>query len=648
MGRFRLHQPGPRGRAARRFPRRDRAEQFDRWKLEDRYIQAHVQKIIRANWKIVQEAFCESYHAPTTHPQTAAYLGDVNSQIDIWDNFARVITPGGTPSPLLNGGSRPRTRSSATCSTSATTRRATSRSATDRPPARCRRPPLASDGGPSSATWSTSGATPSSSTTSTTRVFPNFHPWGAYNRIVYRFRPNGNNHREAIMDVILLAPFSGERPPAATTTYLGADDEWTDAPRTRHARQGVLAGQLQHADGPEGPRDDGQARGDAGQLPGIEGALVARLLVRVGRGLTCSACDIRSPGRSTSRTATATCRVTTKDGRIGTFSVGGVDRGRGVRGRPAAVRLDRRTEGRPPPHPEPVTPDVTDANGRAIWGSATWSGRTSAGLVSATSTNGWPRPARRAWTASASTSSSTSACGPRRAARPPTSVPCSTGTACASPTSRCRVVGRRPRASDVESSAADRGTGVRDGRRVRRPLPPGDRVRTPAALDHAAEAFADLCDRAAEHGLLVGLEWLPYTNIADAADAQALVRLTDRPNAGYCVDIWHHTRGANDMAMITRARTRPGVLDPDERRGARAGDRRLQDRLPGQPCAARRRGVRLRRLHPHPADMGVAAPISLEVCSTELWQAPADVAAQAAADGMRPCWPRGVLPVTCR
>jgi hypothetical protein len=56
------------------------------------------------------------------------------------------------------------------------------------------------------------------------------HPWGAYNRIVYRFRPNGDNHREALMDVYLLAPFAGERPKAAATTYLGADDEWTDAP----------------------------------------------------------------------------------------------------------------------------------------------------------------------------------------------------------------------------------------------------------------------------------------------------------------------------------------------------------------------------------------------------------------------------------
>jgi hypothetical protein len=33
--------------------------------------------------------------------------------------------------------------------------------------------------------------------------------------------------------------------------------------------------------------------------------------------------------------------------------------------------------------------------------------------------------------------------------------------------------------------------------------------------------------------------------------------------------------------------------------------------------------------------MGVSAPISLEVCSTELWAAPAAEAARRAADGMR-------------
>jgi hypothetical protein len=61
-------------------------------------------------------------------------------------------------------------------------------------------------------------------------VFPNFHPWGALNRIVYRFRPNGDDHRSSIMEVIFLAPFDGERPPPAPVHWLAPDESWTNAP----------------------------------------------------------------------------------------------------------------------------------------------------------------------------------------------------------------------------------------------------------------------------------------------------------------------------------------------------------------------------------------------------------------------------------
>jgi phenylpropionate dioxygenase-like ring-hydroxylating dioxygenase large terminal subunit len=207
----------------------DLPHQFARWKLEDRYIQGHVQKLIRANWKIVQEAFCESYHAPTTHPQTAAYLGDVNSQIDIWDTFARVITPGGTPSPLLKWDPteeeilrymldiRDDEESYISLEAGKTAREVSAAAARER-----WRPVV----GALVDEWCDAEFIDNIDYT----IFPNMHPWGAYNRIVYRFRPNGDNHREAIMDVFLLAPFSGERPPAAETTYLDFDDEWTSAP----------------------------------------------------------------------------------------------------------------------------------------------------------------------------------------------------------------------------------------------------------------------------------------------------------------------------------------------------------------------------------------------------------------------------------
>jgi phenylpropionate dioxygenase-like ring-hydroxylating dioxygenase large terminal subunit len=203
---------------------------FDRWNLEDRYVQGHVQKIIGANWKIVQEAFCESYHAPTTHPQTVPYLGDVNSQIDIWDNFSRVITPGGTPSPLLSGwiptedeilrymlDIRDDEENYVQLPKGTTARDASSAAARER-----WRPVV----GDVVDDWSDAEFIDNIDYT----LFPNMHPWGAFNRIVYRFRPNGHNHREAIMDVYLLEPFRGERPEPASTTYLGIDDEWTDAP----------------------------------------------------------------------------------------------------------------------------------------------------------------------------------------------------------------------------------------------------------------------------------------------------------------------------------------------------------------------------------------------------------------------------------
>ena len=204
-------------------------EHMARWDLGSRYIQGHVAKIVPCNWKIAQEAFSESFHVSGTHPQAVPYLGDVNSQVDIWDTFSRVITPGGTVSPLLgwepddveilrymmdirvdedlplaiDEGQDARTASA--CA------------------ARERWRGIVGDGVDE---WSDAEFIDNLDYT----VFPNFHPWGAYNRIVYRFRPNGNNHREAIMDVFLLAPFKGERPPAAKTTHLSITDAFTAAP----------------------------------------------------------------------------------------------------------------------------------------------------------------------------------------------------------------------------------------------------------------------------------------------------------------------------------------------------------------------------------------------------------------------------------
>ncbi len=151
----------------------------------------------------------------------------------------------------------------------------------------------------------------------------------------------------------------------------------------------------------------------------------------------------------------------------------------------------------------------------------------------------------------------------------------------------------------------------------------------------AARDFGALCDRAAAHGLLVGIEWLPFTNIATAADAQVIVEAAGRPNGGYCVDIWHHMRGVRDESLIT-------ALAPEQVFAVQMNDGSLRPQMadykedcltfrvpPGEgefDCA---RFVRLL------VGMGVRAPISLEVPSTELWAAPAEEAARRSADAMR-------------
>ena len=61
-------------------------------------------------------------------------------------------------------------------------------------------------------------------------LFPNFHPWGGYNRIVYRFRPWQNRFDRSLMECYYLSPFAGDRPDPAPLHFLDEDEPWTDAP----------------------------------------------------------------------------------------------------------------------------------------------------------------------------------------------------------------------------------------------------------------------------------------------------------------------------------------------------------------------------------------------------------------------------------
>jgi sugar phosphate isomerase/epimerase len=75
---------------------------------------------------------------------------------------------------------------------------------------------------------------------------------------------------------------------------------------------------------------------------------------------------------------------------------------------------------------------------------------------------------------------------------------------------------------------------------VRHLIAPMPAPATPVSDDELAERLADLCDRAGGCGLLVGLEFLPWTPVRDVGHAWRIVQLTGRPNAGLTVDFWHH------------------------------------------------------------------------------------------------------------
>ncbi len=209
----------------------DLSTHFQRWPLEKRYKQAHVAKVLRCNWKLAQEAFMEAYHVVATHPQLLAGIGDANSQYDVFGNFCRAITPNGTPSPHLKWTPTEQDMLDAMFDRSLDEPRILEVPAGDTARATAgdlRRRAMADAIGDVAAER-LSDAEMCDSIYYT--VFPNFHPWGAYNRIVYRFRPYGNRHDMAIMECMFLSPYdeAEAKPPAAPIHHLGPDDDWTEA-----------------------------------------------------------------------------------------------------------------------------------------------------------------------------------------------------------------------------------------------------------------------------------------------------------------------------------------------------------------------------------------------------------------------------------
>jgi sugar phosphate isomerase/epimerase len=152
--------------------------------------------------------------------------------------------------------------------------------------------------------------------------------------------------------------------------------------------------------------------------------------------------------------------------------------------------------------------------------------------------------------------------------------------------------------------------------------------------DRAAGGFARACDLAAEHGLLVTLEFLPWTGVPTLAEAIAVVQAAGRPNGGVLVDSWHLFRSGatlDDLAAVPADRVRYVQIDdapviPEADPAAETTHRRL---VPGDGNLDLVGFVRTLRA------IGYAGPLGVEVYSDDLAALDPAEAARRCGDGTR-------------
>jgi phenylpropionate dioxygenase-like ring-hydroxylating dioxygenase large terminal subunit len=208
---------------------------FADFRLEDRYLAAHVAKIMPCNWKLAMEAFVEAYHVASAHPQVLPYYGDTNTQYDVWPgvrHVSRMISVQGVPSPALKGVPAERTieemRRDVPFFAGRPIEVGEGETARGKLAERSREKISRSIGRDMS-----SLSDSESLDLIEYMLFPNMVPWGGQALpLTYRFRPNGDDPESSIMEIMFLfskAP-DGSHPAPATMTMLGLDQTWSDAP----------------------------------------------------------------------------------------------------------------------------------------------------------------------------------------------------------------------------------------------------------------------------------------------------------------------------------------------------------------------------------------------------------------------------------
>jgi phenylpropionate dioxygenase-like ring-hydroxylating dioxygenase large terminal subunit len=225
----------------------DMPRHWERFPLEDRYIAAHVAKVFPANWKTCQEAFMEAYHAMVTHPQMPIYTAGASDahQYDAFENYSRGLGEGGYTIPIAYKPTPDeRLATYVPVGHPEAFARVRGLGAIDDMGAQFEQHrqvkrevlrEILGDKVDAMSDFEISGG-------GYFTLFPNFHPWWAFDEITYRFRPYKDEPEKCIMEVYLLRPFKGDRPTPVATHWLTDDESFIDAPELS------IVGQIFHQD----------------------------------------------------------------------------------------------------------------------------------------------------------------------------------------------------------------------------------------------------------------------------------------------------------------------------------------------------------------------------------------------------------------
>jgi len=259
--------------------------------FERRYKAVHVAKKLPCNWKAAQEAFSEAYHTVATHPTLLSSLGDANSKYDVFGNYSRAMSAHNVGSPHVTKEmsdhpymeATPFTRQRHELTGSIYERVEEGRvkvTTTDNRVGYFDDRAHHLDGEKFHAdlhlcNWVAGRLVegmdelPSNVLTGTFAekraiagkerrealrntlgdevdgisdaelldpiyysVFPNISPWGSFNPIFYRFKPDGDNPEQCIHECMFMLPVpkGEERPAPVKCHFLGLDDDYIEAP----------------------------------------------------------------------------------------------------------------------------------------------------------------------------------------------------------------------------------------------------------------------------------------------------------------------------------------------------------------------------------------------------------------------------------